>query len=216
MILTSPAGAADIGVQVEKDGKIHVTALLYNYVLEIDEWLLHVYQIKFMSNRNYILTFCLMFNITVYCQDIKLIKIDSLYSECGVVFPASHNLSIELVNLKKRFTPTIEEIALAEQIFLTEFKNLDHAKSNFPDGSGIVDARDYFDKYIRQYIGFEDQAGNKNILIHLFDNTSKKKVKKAVGTNWKEKFIVILAQPFPFNIWTYRVNLTIKTLNAGF
>ncbi len=173
-------------------------------------------RIKFMGKRNYIFAICLLFNITVYCQDIKLIKIDSLYSECGVVFPASHNLSIEVENLKTRFTPTIEEIAIAEQMFLTEFKSLDHAKSNFPDGSRIADARDYFDKFIRQYIGYEDEAGNKNILIHLLNNTSKKKVKKAIGTNWKEKFIVILAEPMPFDIWTYRVNLTMKTLNLDF
>jgi len=173
-------------------------------------------RINFMGKRNFIFTICLLFNITVYCQDIKLIRIDSLYSECGVVFPASHNLSIELENLKTRFTPTIEEIAIAEQIFLKEFKNLDHAKSNFPDGSRIVDARKYFDKFIRQYIAYEDEAGNKNILIHLLNNTSKRKVKKAIGTNWKEQFILILAQPMPFDIWTYRVNLTMKTLHTDF
>src|SRR3989337_4284954 len=103
----------------------------------------HMYiRIKLMS-KNYIFAICLLFNITVYCQDIKLIKIDSLYSECGVIFPSPYGLSIEVENLKTRFTPTIEEITLAEQIFLKEFKNLDHGKSNFPDGSRILDARNY-------------------------------------------------------------------------
>jgi hypothetical protein len=172
--------------------------------------------IKLMGKRYYIFAICLLFNIMVYCQDIKLIKVDSLYSECGVVFPASYDLSIEIENLNTRFSPTIEEITLAEQIFLKEFKNLDHGKSNFPDGSRILNARNYFDKFIRQYIGYEDEKGNKNILIHLLNNTSPRKVKKTIGTNWKEKFIVILAQPMPFDIWTYRVNLTMKTLNTDF
>jgi len=169
-----------------------------------------------MGKIYYIFAICLLFNITVYGQDINLIKIDSLYSECGVVFPASYDLSIELQNLKIRFTPSTEEITLAEQIFLKEFKNLDHGKSNFPDGSRVSDARKYFDNFIRQYIGYEDQSGNKNILIHLLNNTMPRKVKKAIGTNWKEKFIVILAQPMPFEILTYRVNLTSKTLHPDF
>jgi len=169
-----------------------------------------------MGKRNYILAICLFFGITGYSQDIKLIKVDSLYSECGVVFPASFDLSIELENSKTRFTPSIEQITLAEQILLKEFKSLDHSNSNFPNGYQIQDARKYFDKFIRQYIGYEDHRGNKNILIHLLNNTKPRKVKKTIGTNWKEKFIVILAQPMPFEILTYRVNLTTKTLHIDF
>jgi hypothetical protein len=169
-----------------------------------------------MSKIYHILVVSTLFSIKVYCQDIKLIKIDSLYAECGVIFPATYDLSIEIGNLRARFTPTVEEITSAEQIFLTQFKNLDHSKSNFPDGYRIVNPRDYFKKFIRQYIGYEDQRGNKNVLIHLINNTNPRKVKKTIGTNWKEKFIVILAQPMPFDIWTYRVNLAEKSLNTDF
>jgi hypothetical protein len=173
-------------------------------------------ELKFMRKRYYIFAICLLFNITGYCQEIKLIKIDSLYSECGVLFPASYDLSIELENLKTRVTPSLEEVTVAEQILLKHFKTLDHSKSNFPDGSRVSDARNYFDKFIRQYIGYEDQRGNRNVLIHLLNNTMPRKVRKTIGTNWKEKFIVILAQPMPFQILTYRVNLTTKTLHTDF
>jgi hypothetical protein len=169
-----------------------------------------------MSKMHHVLAVSFLFNISVYCQDTDLIRIDSIYSECGVIFPASYNLSIEISGLAKRFTPTIEEVKAAEQIFITQFENLDHSKSNFPNAFQITNAKDYFRKFIRQYIGYEDVQGNRNILIHLIDNRSPRKVRREIGANWKDKFIVIFAQPMPFQILIYRVNLSQRTLNIDF
>ena len=63
-----------------------------------------------MKKFHFILVINLLFNISVYCQGIDLIRIDSIYSECGVIFPGSYKLSIELSGLTTRFTPTIEEV----------------------------------------------------------------------------------------------------------
>lgn len=169
-----------------------------------------------MNKTYHLFALSVLLNITVYCQDIQLIKIDSLYAECGVVFPASYDLSIEVENLRTRFTPPIEEIAKAEKIFLTQFKHLDHSKSKFPNGSAIPNFQDYFKKFIRQYIGYVDEEGNRNILIHLINNEHPRKVKKVIGANWKKDFILILAQPMPFDILTYRIDLSKKKLNINF
>lgn len=122
--------------------------------------------IRAMSKMLRVLAISLLFNISVYCQDAN-----SIYSECGVIFPASYNLSIEISGLVKRFTPTIEGVKAAEQIFITQFKDLDHSKSNFPKAFQITNTKDYFRRFIRQYIGYEDVRGNRNILIDLIDNS---------------------------------------------
>lgn len=173
--------------------------------------------IEIVMNKFYfILVINLLFNISVNGQNIDLIRIDSIYSEYGVIFPGSYKLSIELSGLTTRFTPTIEEVKATEQIFIDQFRNLDHNKSNFPNGYRIADTKNYFNKFIRQYIGYEDERGNRNILIHLINNESPRKVKKVIANNWKENFIVIFADPMPFDILTYRVNLLEKKLNIDF
>ena len=47
-----------------------------------------------------------------------------------------------------------------------------------------------FQKFNRQYLGFIDSNGNKNLIIHLFDYSNKHIVNKFLGDSWKNKFVI--------------------------
>lgn len=65
-----------------------------------------------------------------------------------------------------------------------------------------------FWKYNRQYIGYIDGNGDKNILIHLLDFSNPRKAKKYFGKDWQTGFVSFYSESIKLSVYTYRVNLT--------
>lgn len=142
-----------------------------------------------------------------FSQDAELIRIDSMYHECGVIFTERYELSVGVRDMRNRFTPTIDDVIQAERLFLKNYNLANQANEVSKAAKYIADPKGFFNLYIRQYAGYYDLNGNKVILIHLIDNSKPNRVKKEIGDQWKRVFVLILAQPMPFNVLTYEANL---------
>ena len=61
-----------------------------------------------------------------------------------------------------------------------------------------------FCHWVRQYVGFIDSNGNKNIIVQFIDNTKPRKINRLLGKNWEDVFIIMLADSF------YKVSTIIR------
>jgi hypothetical protein len=174
------------------------------------------FQILEKMMRLIVSIFIFLSSICGYTQDISLIKIDSLYKETGVIFPKEYELSIIIQNMDKRYTPSLKDVAKADKIFLDNYNLANKSNSITKEAKSIPNTRKYFNCFIRQYVGYYDTKGNKNILIHLIDNSKPKKVRKRIGDGWRKYFVIIFAQPMPFDILTYRVDISDEKLYVDF
>lgn len=77
------------------------------------------------------------------------------------IFPKGY----ELYGFGKRFKPTKEEIAKAEQALKMQLKEIN---KNQPNQSSSPVIHKNLKKYKRQYIGFYDENGKKCLLINCF------------------------------------------------
>ena len=171
---------------------------------------------KFTLKYLIVLLVAILFESKSYGQNPHLIKVDSLYKEPGVIFPENYQLSIIIANIDKRFTPSVEEVAQADKIFLDSFNVTNKSNPISANAMFIADPKKHFSRYIRQYVGYYDLKGHKNILIHLLENNKPRKIKRRIGDRWKEDFVIIFAQPMPFGILTYRVDLTERKSSIDF
>lgn len=139
------------------------------------------------------------------CQDLRsgpraeIIQVDSLFQYYGVIFDSSYSPPILIRNIKDRFTPSINDIIATEQIFVHQYQEAGMLSE--------TDARKKFKKYNRQYVGFIDSAGSKNVVLLLFDYSKKRQVKRNIGDSWKDNFLVMFSEDPPFTIKMYKVNL---------
>jgi len=171
-----------------------------------------------------ILGVMILSSIKIYCQGklktdtsvSKVIKIDSLFKCYGVIFGNKYIAPIEIQNVRERVTPTEEDVITAEQIFITQYNAVNQASEGRKGTKLLDDPKKYFAKFNRQYIGYIDNDGDLNLIIHLFDFSKKRKVKKYIGDSWTNKFVIVLAESLPFDIVTYRVNITQKKLYTTF
>jgi len=146
----------------------------------------------------------------------KIIKIDSLFNCFGVVFSGEYTPPIEIHNVAQRFTPIAADIVASEQIFVSQYNQENKATEARSGAKVLDDVKKYFSKFNRQYLGYTDKNGNRNLIIHLFDYSKKNVVKKYVGNSWKTSFLILFSDILPFEIVTYRVDLTEKKLYATF
>jgi hypothetical protein len=160
----------------------------------------------------------------LYCQDntgehaptSRIIRLDNFYSCYGVVFDSVCSLPIEIRNMKNRFNPIDSEIILAELVFLAQFNKANQSNASTLGTKILPDPKSYFSKFNRQYLGFIDSNGNKNLIIHLFDYSNKHIVNKFLGDSWKNKFVIFFSENMPFDILTYRINITDSLLYTTF
>ena len=114
-----------------------------------------------------ILLFC--FSLT-FSQEIKLVE-NKKYE--GAIFSKSY--TDEFSNfppIKKRFTPTETEIAELENQLKKQIKRINKNKPNQGKHYGPIIHRN-LKKYVRQYIGFIDNEGQKFIYVNfLWDGYS--------------------------------------------
>lgn len=78
------------------------------------------------------------------------------------IFPEN---SIDILPGKGRFTPSRDEIKLAEKSLITQLRELNSEKLNQHE-SPVIDKN--LKKYKRQYFGYIDENGNKILLINCF------------------------------------------------
>ncbi|HQX45547.1 MAG TPA: hypothetical protein PK209_13375 [Saprospiraceae bacterium] len=146
----------------------------------------------------------------------RIISIDSLFKFYGTIFDSSYTSPIEINNIKQRFTPNETDIIAAERIFREQYNIANQSAESRKGAKFVNDVNKRFRKFNRQYIGYIDNENNRNLIIHLFDYSKRKAVKKYLGDSWKNSLVIVLSDNLPFEIVTYRVDLTAMKLYATF
>lgn len=100
----------------------------------------------------------------------------------GVIFSADYELPLFDETLKGRFTPTVDEVKRLEKELKARIKEINKSRSNQGRHYGpIVDKK--LGRYIRQYVGFINDKGEKVIYVGLHWNRR--------DYNWKEEFLIV-------------------------
>ena len=97
-------------------------------------------------------------NITDTAKQFKVVQLPNYYKEKGIIFSKDYTVGIDMRNKKYRYTPTMDDISKAEEIFNKQYNQLQ--KTN-------VDTKKFFCHWVRQYVGLVDSNGNKNIIVQL-------------------------------------------------
>lgn len=146
----------------------------------------------------------------------RVVRIADLFDCYGVIFDSTYKVPIVIRDIAGRFTPNETDITAAEKLLITQY-NAANQETESRKGTPVInDVKKYFWKFNRQYIGVIDKAGDKNLIIHLFDYSNKRVVEKQVGESWKTNFLIVFAENLPFQIVTYRVNINEGKLYATF
>jgi hypothetical protein len=144
----------------------------------------------------------------------KIFRNNNLYKCYGIIFDSSYKLEIEVTNLRKRIALNDEDIFLVEKIFVESYTATNQSVKERADALFVNNPKDFFWKYNRQYVGYIDKDGHKNVLLLLFDYANKRKVNKEIGNGWVDNLVIVLADKMPFNVILYRVDLTLKKMYA--
>ncbi len=136
---------------------------------------------------------------------------------CGTVFKAidSGNLHFiqPFVSLDK-FTPTREDIQLAEAILKTQIESINSHRINQFGKQGYIDK--HLNKYFRQYIGFINEQGDH--VIHINFHWNRFSIFDRLKGNWDDRlnytsdFSIVLDGGSRY--WNVNVNLTTKKLSG--
>lgn len=121
----------------------------------------------------------------------------------GYIFDENHLILITIDNQSKRYTPSKEDIFLAENVIKNKLKCLNNDLINQGDKCPIIHKKTK--KYIRQYVGFINNRNEKIIWINFI---------------WKDKFLdnqiskdIIQVMDGCSYYWNIQVNLNTKSLN---
>lgn len=101
-----------------------------------------------------------------------------------------------------RFTPTIEEINLAEMLVNDQLENLNLNQENQGGSCPIIHTE--LRKYDRQYVGYLDQSGQRIIWINFFWS------RRVAATNLKEEVIIVFDGCSYY--WNVKVSIDKKLL----
>lgn len=134
-----------------------------------------------------------------------LFRLPEYYKQNGVIFYKTYPIGIDLKNMAERYSPNIEDVKLAEEIFNKRY-------NDFIDKG--IDVKTYFANYVRQYIGYIDKNGKKNIIIQLIDNSRPRKVKKMFSKDWQTHFVSRLSDDFYAISRIFRVNLEANEIST--
>jgi hypothetical protein len=121
----------------------------------------------------------------------------------GYIFDKNHSVLMTVDNQSKRYSPSKEDVFLAESIIKNKLKCLNANLINQGDNCPIIHKKTK--KYIRQYVGFINNRNEKIIWINFV---------------WKDKFSddkiskdIIQVMDGCSYYWNIKVNLNTKTLN---
>jgi hypothetical protein len=117
----------------------------------------------------------------------------------AAIFPAS---SREVFSGSERFTPSKQEIEIAEQALIKQLAAINADRQN-QDATPIIDKN--LSKYKRQYFGYTNDKGNKILFINCFWKRNKEDEKL-----WLNERIMVLDGGSYF--WNIKFNLTTNEL----
>jgi len=114
----------------------------------------------------------------------------------GYIFSDEHFVPLSIKNQLERYTPTNEEIFLAEEILS---KNISSANAQLISPTSNPNIHKNLKTYFRQYVGFVDNEGNRIIWINLL-------WKKDIALHQLKNEIVFVSDGGSY-FWNIRVNL---------
>jgi hypothetical protein len=133
----------------------------------------------------------------------------------GTLFTNSYQadkLFIDGVGSLNRFTPTKEDIALAESILKEQIREANKSRINQLSKRQHIDKN--LNKYFRQYVGFIDKNGERT--IHINFHWDRFTLMDRVKGNWDDRLNYTSDYSIVFDggsrYWSANVNLTSKKL----
>jgi hypothetical protein len=161
-----------------------------------------------MTNIKHIILLCIAFgSLNGYCQNPIPITMKDACRGNGVIFPAGYKLPFAIEVGNKRVTPSTDEVNKAEKLLLS---NSVHVK--YKGLVGIYKPRKLKKKlcrYNRQYVGYQNQASDTIILVHLLNFNNIKKAKEGFS-GWQNTYVIGFGNYYESNMVTMIVNLTKK------
>lgn len=130
---------------------------------------------------------------------ISLIGCSKGKSLLTVAFPASYEIPYQVSNHDQRFTPSVNEIDLAEKILIEQLRGLNQNRFNQGIGCPAIDKK--LNKYARQYVGYINKEGERIIWINAVWHSK-------VPDYFEEDVVFILDGCSYY--WNIEVNLTIQ------
>lgn len=130
----------------------------------------------------------------------------------GANFSEKGNCFMCLQNIK-RFSPSLDEIKIAENILRKNLKKINKKKINQGDGCLVI--HNNLNKYRRQYFGYYNEK-NEKIIYATFNKNKLTLIEKIKGfqiddsENWKKEKETVLDGCS--NYWEIKINLTDKRL----
>ena len=136
-------------------------------------------------------------------SDTLTVQNKNLFRYPAVVFKDKYDPNIMMSELKERFTPDTSDILSAEKIFLSQY-SLIRPQENL---NNETEVKQRFCKFVRQYVGYLDKNGEKNLIIHLIDSRKPSRTKTILGKGWQANFVIYFSEHRRLEIITYRINL---------
>ncbi|MFT3982214.1 MAG: hypothetical protein QM687_17220 [Ferruginibacter sp.] len=146
-----------------------------------------------------LLSFFLLFFNASFSQHTT--KPCSAKTYAGVIFDSSYMVFKSIDEQIRRIQLSCADITLAENILKNKLKALNVKRVN--QGEGCPDIVRHLSKYYRQYVGFENNQGQKVIWINLF--LDKELIKQA-------QLDLISVNDGCSNYWNIEVNISTQTL----
>lgn len=136
----------------------------------------------------------------------------SFFEKSGVVFTSCHDTHTNTHGLLSRFSPSPADIERADELFPSLYVNRMPEelvkKSMVRRKNGL---RNFYRCYVRQYLGFIDQGGNRIILLKLL-NFRKKSFQERFE-NWENQYFTGFGSFYEENLKTFKIDLTNNDLS---
>jgi hypothetical protein len=154
-------------------------------------------------------------NIDFYCQEeviftdsVQTIRLPEYYDGMGAIFPASAKIWPRLSKVKERFTPTIEEVSLAEKLIYNEVNNY-YRNDTTVINAFLFKLRYY---YYRQYFGYIEYDGSKIIVVHYMNYIKA----PCLYTEWNKVFKLEISEIISDNTHGYYSRIYGINITKGF
>jgi len=154
---------------------------------------------------------------TTSTHEFEIIELKEYFDGKGAIVPSTSMDYFTFGNDSTKFTPTIDQIKIAESILL---RDIYYNKIIFDDRNLIIknkeDSLVLINKYVKEfeswirdyyryYIGYKNNSNEDIILIHLFNfNTSEA---REIFSEWQDKHILGVGGFFEENMRWFRINL---------
>jgi hypothetical protein len=161
-----------------------------------------------MTNiKHIILLFIAFGSLKGYCQSTIPVTLKDACQGNGVIFPAEYKLPFAIEVGSNRVTPSTDEVNKAETLLLS---NSIYVK--YKGLIGIYEPRKLkkkFCRYNRQYVGYQNQASDTIIRVHLLNFNNIKRAKENFF-GWQHTYVIGFGSYYESNMVTMIVNLTKK------